>query len=144
MFTNIGQEKILKGSLYDSNDSINNTKNRSKLNGTTSLILFAITFVSGLFVWATREREEVSATTTGLSQSLIAELSALATRMEPMAENSAHPTDMAANEDFKRAVTILSWPSCSLEQASNYAPGANWILCCAAFAAGEPDAWTRC
>ena len=104
-----------------------------ELDGTTSLILVAITFVSGLFLWATREREEVSATANSLSQSSITELATLAAKMEQMAETSAHPTDLLANEDFKRAVTILSWQSCSIEQASNYASGANWILRCAAF-----------
>jgi len=102
---------------------------------TISIVLFAVALVIVIYVLAKLPLKNQSSTETGLTQSLIAELSELARNMTQMAEDSAHPTDLLANIEFKRAVSIFSDRSCSVEQASNYALGANWILSCAAYEA---------
>ncbi len=102
---------------------------------TISIALFGVALLVAVYVFAKRASKDEGDAAAGLTQSLIAELSELAKNLTQMADDSAHPTDLLANTDFQRAVAIFSEKPCSVEQASNYALGANWILCCAAYEA---------
>ena len=101
----------------------------------TLLFLFALAIAYAIWAHVKASRTEVQQQEPSLSQASITELSGLAADMEQMAENSAHPTDLIANEKFRRAIDLFSAETCSLEQVSNYATGANWILRCAALQA---------
>ncbi len=100
-------------------------------------IILILAFLGALAIVTSTQfkRAEKKVSNASLSQASIGELSDLAEKMEKMADNSAHPTDLLTNDDFRRAIELLSAKSASIEQASNYALGANWILACAAYEA---------
>ena len=63
------------------------------------------------------------------------DLPELATRIEPVIEKMAHPSEILENDDFRNAVAFLASEETSMQQAGNYALGANWILSCVGFEA---------
>ena len=63
------------------------------------------------------------------------DLAALADKVEPVMDKLAHPGDILANADFETAVAALASDAYTIDQASNYALGANWILTCIGYEA---------
>lgn len=63
------------------------------------------------------------------------DLVALADKIEPIMEKSAHPGDIFTNENFEKAVAALASNAYTVEQASQYALGANWVLNCVGYEA---------
>ncbi len=63
------------------------------------------------------------------------DVTALANEVEPLIEKMAHPSDILGDVKFEKAVAKMASSSCTLEQASNYALGANWVMSCMGFEA---------
>lgn len=66
---------------------------------------------------------------------LAAAVQRLAGALEPRAEQSAHPREMADWPEFEAVVETFRRPDVPLGTLRQYALGANWPLACAAFAA---------
>lgn len=64
-----------------------------------------------------------------------ANLIEIAKEIEPLMDEMAHPSDILENADFKIAVEELCGEGYTLEQATMYALGANWVLACVGFEA---------
>ncbi|MEO1202764.1 MAG: AAA family ATPase [Pseudomonadota bacterium] len=63
------------------------------------------------------------------------DLVAAADKIEHILEKAAHPGDILGNEDFEAAVAALASSRYTIDQASNYALGANWVLSCIGYEA---------
>jgi len=102
------------------------------------LVLIVVLAVSTL---ASRRVSETSAETdsstpnTGVDDQIKVDLAALAEEIEPIMEKLSHPGEALNNPSFEKAVSALASADYTLEQASNYALGANWVLSCAAYEA---------
>lgn len=66
---------------------------------------------------------------------LAARLHKLESVFEPVASNSAHPSELSEQPQFCQAVELLSNADVPLEIVLQYALGANWTLSCAGLAA---------
>ena len=101
----------------------------------------ALIIVSVVSVLASRRASEVPAQTddstpgTGSDDQVEADLATLAEEMEPVMEKLSHPGEALNNAAFAKAVSALAGKDYTLEQTSNYALGANWVLSCAAYEA---------
>ena len=105
---------------------------------TFSAFLLLISLVAGLYYLlkspdkpAPEKSQLPSAARIGQS----VDLAALANKIELVLEKVAHPSDILANEDFEKAVAALASEAYTIEQASNYALGANWVLSCVGYEA---------
>ena len=111
------------------------------MDATLLVSLVGAAFVAACVLWFLKSsREKRSAPETAIeskepSQEAPLDLVGIASRIEPVMEKLSHPSDALENVDFQKAVSALSGDSYSIEQVSNYALGANWILACAGFEA---------
>ena len=80
------------------------------------------------------DASEVTARKAKISK-LSVDLIELANRIEPVMEKLAHASAMLDNREFEKAVVALANDQIPINQASNYALGANWILSCIGFEA---------
>jgi len=87
------------------------------------------------FKWLNTLADEETAAPDKMIANQSVDLADLADKVEPIMDKVAHPGDIFANEDFDEAVTALASNAYTLEQASNYALGANWALNCIGYEA---------
>jgi ATP-dependent Clp protease ATP-binding subunit ClpC len=87
------------------------------------------------FKWLNTLADEETAAPGKMIANQSVDLADLADKIEPIMDKMAHPSDIFANEDFEEAVAALASETYTLEQASNYALGANWVLKCIGYEA---------
>jgi ATP-dependent Clp protease ATP-binding subunit ClpC len=94
--------------------------------------LAVVTLIVYFFYWLIRGESRAGGRSRAKDTSrLTGELSLLAKTIELQIDGFAHPDDLRADKDFKKAVAILANSALTSDQVLNYATGANWILTCA-------------
>jgi hypothetical protein len=68
-------------------------------------------------------------------ETLVTALQRLSDQLEPIAEKTAHPRELAELPEFKAVVDTFQRPDVTLDVLHRYACGANWPLSCAALLA---------